>query len=185
MMKTVNTLLVGFVLLLMVQSATARERYNYQQPWAERYAQIAMAQVRDMHKLSCRHKGDRWSTDYYSHLRWASRHSRSKADREIRRRDERLRDCHKDFHRYTSSNSCPTPYYEQARYGENSRYRDERRYQDEYRYRDDRRYRGIPWNQDSHEHDNHCDHQDSRYPQPYSSRYNSANRLGWSITLTN
>ncbi len=112
-MKIKNMLILGFALMTVLQSAAARDRHHYQQPWAEYYAQTTMAQVREIHKLGCYHHGDRWSYDYYQHLRWASRHSPNKAKYEIQRRNQRLQECYNSQHHYANHRVYPRPHYKQ------------------------------------------------------------------------
>jgi hypothetical protein len=61
--------------------------------WARDYAETALRQARKARTRGCSFHGNRWSMSYRQHFDWATRADRYDARREIKRRDDLLRQC--------------------------------------------------------------------------------------------
>jgi hypothetical protein len=91
--KRLMTLLMATSLFILPAIATAGHKYSGNNNWPDQYARIAVKQAEKAYRRGCQVHGGRWTTDYRSHRRWASRNPVHKGEREIRRRDEVLRNC--------------------------------------------------------------------------------------------
>lgn len=88
---TILFIAASFSVLPMIAVAGHNDYGNYN--WPDRYARIAIKQVEKSDRRGCHFRGSRWTRSYNDHRRWAARNPVRAGEREIRRRDEMLRNC--------------------------------------------------------------------------------------------
>ena len=95
--RRLTILLITTAITLLPVISHAGHRGSGNNDWPEQYARIAVDQANKNYRRGCGYSGGRWTSNYNDHRRWAARNPVHKGEREIRRRDDMLRNCQQQY----------------------------------------------------------------------------------------